>query len=166
MNFLSGFEGLRALHLCANVNLPYLLRLGIELLSFDAFQLETMPKGYADDVAEYIKGGGVIAWGIVPTNSENLNRETPETLGDLLSGYWEVIAAGSDLTVKRIAEQALIAPARCCLKNSGRVGASNDTAACEVKGSPNSTVEEKLVEKAFDYLGELSRILKDRFELL
>ena len=39
------------------MNLPYLLELGIELLSFDAYQMEIMPEGYASAVAEFLRGG-------------------------------------------------------------------------------------------------------------
>jgi hypothetical protein len=163
-NFLAGFDRPKALHLCASVNLPYLLGLGVELLSFDAYQIELMPKGYANAVADFLKGGGIISWGIVPTDSQGLSKETPETLTKLLSGYWQVVSQNTGLPAKQIAEQALIAPARCCLKNMGRAGASNDIA-CETRESPDSTVEERLVEQAFAYLKTLSGILKDKFEL-
>ncbi|MFC1864703.1 hypothetical protein ACFLYG_02620 [Chloroflexota bacterium] len=164
-SFLAGLAGPRALHLCASVNLPYLLGLGVELLSFDAYQMEVMPKGYANAIADFLRSGGIISWGIVPTDSESLTKETPETLAGLLSSYWEVISLNTGLPTKQIAEQALIAPARCCLKNVGRVGASNDTAARETMGSPSLTVEEGLVEKAFGYLGILSKTLKNKFNL-
>ena len=164
-NFLSGFDGPRALHLCANINLPYLLDLGVELLSFDAYQMGLMPKGYANAVADFLKKGGIICWGIIPTDSENLNKETPESLAVLLAGYWEVISRNTGLPTRQIAEQALIAPARCCLKNAGRVGASNDSATPETGGTSRSTIEEQLVEKAFSYLGTLSAILRDKFGL-
>ncbi len=164
-SFLAGLDGPKALHLCANVNLPYLLGLGIELLSFDAYQIELLPKGYANVVADFLGGGGIISWGIVPTNSESLSKETPKTLARLLLGYWDVVSLNTSLSAKKIAEQALIAPARCCLKNIGRVGASDDTAARETRGSPSLTVEEQLVERAFAYLGTLSEILKDKFDL-
>jgi len=164
-SFLDSLDGPKALHLCANVNLPYLLELGVELLSFDAYQIELMPKGYANAVADFLRNGGIISWGIVPTDSESLAKETPETLSELLSGYWEVVSLNTDLPAKQIAEQALIAPARCCLKNVGRVGASDDTKTCETKENADLTVEEQLVEKAFSYLKVLSEILKDKFNL-
>jgi hypothetical protein len=66
-DFLYGLEGPRGLHLCADVNLPYLLELGVEILSFDAYQIEFMPEEYAESVAQFIQNGGVISWGIVPT---------------------------------------------------------------------------------------------------
>lgn len=163
--FLNGMEGPRALHLCASINLPYLLNLGVDILSFDAYQMELMPKGYAGAVADFIKNGGVICWGIVPTNSEGLSKETPESLAVLLSGYWEVVSRNTALSARQIAEQSLIAPARCCLKNIGRVGASDDATAGTARGNPNLTIEEQLVEKAFAYLRALSEILKAKFDL-
>jgi len=164
-DFLAGFEGPRALHLCANVNLPYLLGLGIELLSFDAYQLQLMPKDYTDAVADFLKSGGIIAWGIVPTNSENLDQETPETLASLLLNYWEVVSGNTGLSAKAIAEQSLIAPARCCLKNAGKVGATGESGTCAIQGNTASTVEEQLVERAFGYLTGVSEILKDKLSL-
>jgi len=163
--FLAGFDGPKALHLCANINLPYLLGLGVELLSFDAYQIELMPKGYVSAVAGFLRGGGVISWGIVPTDSESLSKETPETLAKLLLTYWEVISLNSGLSVEEIAGQALIAPARCCLKNIGQVGANDDMATSETKECADLTIEERLVEKAFSYLGMISQIIKDKFDL-
>jgi hypothetical protein len=164
-HFLDGFEGPRALHLCNKVNLPYLLELGIELLSFDAYQMEVMPKGYASSVAEFIKGGGIITWGIVPTDSASLSKETPETLARVLSGYWEVVSKNTGLGPGQIAEQALIAPARCCLKNIGQVGAADEAGGQKVEAAHLSSIEERLVEKAFAYLELISSILREEYGL-
>ena len=101
----------------------------------------------------------------MPTDLESLSKETPETLAGLLASYWEIVAVNTGLSAKVIAGQALITPARCCLKNIGQVGASDDTVASEIRESPNLTVEEQLVEKAFAYLATLSEILKDKFNL-
>ena len=43
-HFLEGLEGPRALHLCANVNLPYLLSLGVEILSFCLLYTSPSPR--------------------------------------------------------------------------------------------------------------------------
>ena len=155
-NFVQGLEGPKGLHLCAEVNLPYLLELGVEILSFDAFQIGFMPKEYTQSVAEFIKKGGVISWGIVPTELRTLETQTPEKLASILTNYWEVISDNTDLSLDQIAEQALIAPARCCL-----VELTIDAA----ERSKTSNIEEKIVEKAFSYLPELSQILKKRYGL-
>jgi hypothetical protein len=164
-NFWDGLDGPSGLHLCASVNLPYLLELEPDILSFDAYQMELMPKGYAGAVAKYITDGGIISWGIVPTDSDNLSRHTPETLATLLLSYWKSVSDNTGISVKKIAEQALLAPARCCLKNVGCVGASDDVRESKAKQTLDSTTEEQLVEGAFAYLRSLSRILRDRFAL-
>lgn len=161
--FLEGIEGPRALHLCANVNLPYLLSLGVEILSFDAYQIEVMPKGYAQAVAEFIQTGGILCWGIVPTDSTGFSAETPDSLARRLTGYWAVVAQNSDIAPERIAEQALIAPARCCLKNIGQVGAAEEKIPRLGESCGLSSIEEGLVEQAFEYIRGISRILRDKY---
>ena len=153
-NFIQGVEGPKGLHLCADVNLPYLLELGIEILSFDAHQIGFMPKEYTHAVADFLKRGGVISWGIVPTESSILSVKTPERLASILSNYWEVISENTSLSLGQIAEQALIAPARCCLREIGTETGEK----CQI-----SNVEEKIVEKAFALLPELSKILREKY---
>lgn len=158
LGFLQGLEGPKGLHLCANVNLPYLLNLGIEILSFDAYQIEFMPREYASAVAGFLRGGGVISWGIIPTESTILAKETPETLARRLIGYWEVVAQNTDLTEEQISEQSLVAPARCCLRDISQNG---DVALQIPEKGQSSPVEERIVERAFTFLPELSQILKE-----
>ncbi len=150
-HFIEGIEGPKGLHLCAEVNLPYLLELGMEILSFDAFQIGFMPKEYTQSVTDFIKKGGIISWGIVPTELKILETQTPEKLASLLLGYWNILSENSDLSVDQLAEQALIAPARCCLVELS-------LEAFERSKAPD--IEEKIVEKAFSYLPEISQILK------
>lgn len=154
LQFVQGLEGTKGIHLCADVNLPYLLDLGIEILSFDAFQIGFLPKEYAQTVAEFFKKGSIISWGIVPTEGRILETQNPETLSSLLSDYWKVIADYTDLSISQIARQSLIAPARCCL-----VDISLDVG--EREKDPHR--EEHLVEKAFLILKEVSQILKKRW---
>jgi len=90
-----------------------------------------------------------------------LAAQTPAALAVILSDYWNVIGENTGLAVNQIAEQALVAPARCCLKDTGQ--ASSATAVgeeCQV-----SNLEERTVEKAFAFLPQLSLILRDRYGL-
>ena len=164
-SFLNGVEGMKALHLCANVNLPYLLELGVDMVSFDAYQIGVMPKAYAEPVASFLKRDGVIAWGLVPTDSTSLDKETAESLTTLLTGYWAVLSRESGISVEQIARQSLISPARCCLKNIGAVGAAGEPASATSAACPVASTEEGLVERAFAVLRELSLTLKDKFGL-
>lgn len=160
--FLSGVEGPRGLHLCASVHLPYLLELGVDILSFDAYQLEIMPRGYTEAVGAFLRKGGIISWGIVPTDPAGHELETPQSLAQRLWGYWDVVAGSTGLSVGQIARQSLVAPARCMLKNVGRVGATGEDPARQPLGY-SATTEERLVETAFERTKLVSRILQERY---
>ncbi len=163
-SFLDGFEGPRALHLCLNVHLPYLLGLGLDLLSIDAFQLEVMPKSYARDIARFLNSGGVISWGIVPTESATLDFQTPQTLFERLTDYWKVVADNSDISLEKIARQALIAPSKCCIKNAVMADLEGGLPQVSTNGA-DTQMEESLVERAFSYLPLISAMLKEKFGL-
>ena len=165
LDFIRGIESPSALHLCANVNLPFLLGLGIDILSFDAYQIENMPGEYARAIARFLDNGGILCWGIVPTDSSSLGRETPESLCALITSYWESVSKHSGLAPQRIAEQALLAPARCCLKNVGQVGAAGEIPRRGEEDCQVSSIEEQLVEKAFSYLQEMSEMLRRKYGL-
>lgn len=165
LDFMDGLDGPGALHLCASVNLPYLLSLGVSILSFDAYQMELMPKGYVPAISDYIRSGGNIAWGLVPTDSDTLETETPESLAERLLGYWEVVAENADMSVEQVAKRSLVAPARCCLKNIGQVGASDETLTSAPEVTADLTAEERVVERAFDYLSDISRFIRRKLKL-
>ncbi len=160
LRFWQGIEGPRGLHLCPNVNLPFLLQLGANILSFDAYQLEFMPEEYARAAAEFIRKGGIVSWGIVPTAIRVLERETPETLVKRLTSYWNAISRISHLPQKQIAEQALLAPAKCSIKEMEQSGNNGNTLLKE-PNTQQPSIEVKTVNQAFSYLTEISRILKD-----
>ena len=101
----------------------------------------------------------------MPADSDNLSTQTPQSLADLLIEYWQVVSDNTGLPMKTIAGQALIAPARCCLKNIGQVGASDDVKPGKEKIRADLSAEELLVEKAFGYLKQVSAILQSRFGL-
>jgi hypothetical protein len=138
--------------------------MGTVILSFDAYQMEILPKGYTASISSFLKNGGIISWGIVPTDSASLAGETPESLAGRLLDYWGVVSANTDITIKEMAERALIAPARCCLKNTGAVGALGETASDRAVGCPVQP-EEHLVETAFTYLKQISGALRDSLHI-
>jgi hypothetical protein len=80
-------------------------------------------------------------------------------LAATLSSYWEVVSQNTGLSLNQIAMQALVAPARCCLRDIGQISTTDEkTSECQV-----SSVEEGIVEKAFTFLPELSQILRDKY---
>ena len=161
LDFLDGIEGPRAVHLCVNINLPYLVDLGLDILSFDAYHMEIMPAEYARSLGVHFDRGGVVSWGIVPTESATLNKESPETLATKLTGFWNILANTSGIDIVQIAEQSMLAPARCCLRNPQESGPLRKQASMDSQPDSGNPIEETLVEKAFSYLKDLSSMFRD-----
>jgi len=75
------------------------------------------------------------------------------------------VSQNTVLTPKQIARQALVAPARCCFKNLCQVGAADETVSQTADKEQIYSIEERLVEKAFAFLLELSQTLRDKYSL-
>lgn len=80
------FDGLPGafcgVHCCANTDWSLVLASRVEYLSFDAYGYADSLLLYPEEVKEFLRRGGKLAFGIVPTSAEGIRRETPETLAD------------------------------------------------------------------------------------
>ena len=136
--FLSLLEGPRGVHLCGNPDWDFLLQSEVGLLSLDAYNNRDILAGYHEGLGRLLDGGGVVAWGIVPTHTELLDEESPDNLVSRLEYLWGKLSdGGPDREV--IASRSLITPATCCLVN------------------PDLT---DTVEKAFAYTREVAELLR------
>jgi len=72
-------EGLAGIHCCGNTEWTILIDAGVDIISFDAFEFGETIAYYADKVGEYLRRGGILAWGVVPT-SVKIEQETAESL--------------------------------------------------------------------------------------
>jgi hypothetical protein len=140
--FLEGLEGPRGIHLCAKPDWDLLLKSKLDILSFDSFNSGAMIVHYIS-LRDFICRGGVVSWGIVPTYTELLERETIASMTDRLEGFWEELSK-KGVDRERLVRQSLLAPATCNLMNPDK---------------------EKTVERAFDMLRELSRALREKYGL-
>ncbi len=78
----TGLEGLTGIHCCANTDWPFVMGLGIDVLSFDAYDYGYTIVLYPEEVEKFLKNGGTLSWGVVPNHEETLATETPITLAD------------------------------------------------------------------------------------
>ena len=77
----SGLTGLKGTHCCGNTDWSILLSTSAEIISFDTYQYAQAFALYAADVRAFLSRGGIIAWGIVPADNEQvLMSETAESL--------------------------------------------------------------------------------------
>lgn len=142
--FLQELEGPKGVHLCGNPDWSFLLSgLDLQILSVDVFGNGRFFTRYAEEIKNFLKKGNIISWGIVPTLTEEFDKEGVDTLLQKLEEYWDYLDQHG-IPKKNLLEQAWLAPARCCLVN--------------VDG-------DKTVEKSFEVLQEVSHRLKDKYNL-
>jgi hypothetical protein len=101
---------LLGIHCCGNTDWSMLLEAGPDIINFDAFGYLEAFLLYRREILRFLEQGGSIAWGIVPTSDEDLQRVTAEgLLRKLQEGLSRLHDWGLDPdTVRR---QSLLTPA-------------------------------------------------------
>jgi hypothetical protein len=135
---LSGIEGIKAIHCCGNTDWGLVLETDIQVLNFDAYEYAESILLYPDKVIEFVENGGILAWGIVPTNEEALGRENVDTLSSKLEKDMKTLAE-KGISLDDILRSSIFTPS------------------C---GLGPSTVE--CAERAFPLLRELSLKIKEK----
>lgn len=82
--------GRSAIHVCGNSDWGVVIRSGIDILNFDAYEFGYSIALYAEDVKSLLDRGGNIAWGIVPT-SEAVRGETASSLAKRLAESFKLL---------------------------------------------------------------------------
>lgn len=107
----SGITGLKGIHCCGQSDWSIVLATGLDVLNFDAFNYAQSLALYPKEVKSFIQKGGAIAWGIVPNDEEQLEKESVSSLLDRLT---EAIAPltrqGFDFPFRQLITQSLITP--------------------------------------------------------
>jgi len=76
-------KSLPGIHCCANTDWSLIFETNVKIVSFDAYSYFNNLSLYKDDIVRFIKNGGVLSWGIVPTD-DNINKEDALSLFSLL----------------------------------------------------------------------------------
>ena len=139
--FFDMIERPRGIHLCGNPDWDFLLNQDIDILSLDVYTNREVFPNYVAAIKRFLDRGGILAWGIVPTNFEPFESENIASLADQLESVWNRLAdKGIDLD--RMLAQSLISPATCCLVNPDK---------------------EKTVEKGFAMVQKLAEHLRNKW---
>lgn len=141
--FFSLINRPRGIHLCGNPDWDFLLQLDLDILSLDIFSNGERFVGYASSIKKFLDRGGVIVWGMVPTNYEPFSQESVDSLASQLETLWEKLA-NKGIDKNLLLSRSLISPATCCLVN------------------PDKT---KTVEQAFSWIKDLSKSLRNKYGL-
>jgi hypothetical protein len=141
--FFAQIERPRGIHLCGNPDWDFLLGLDLDVLSLDMYSNGERFVSYAGSIRKFLDRGGILIWGMVPTNFEPFEKEAVDSLARRLVALWQNLDR-KGIELEYLLSRSLLSPATCCLVNPD--GAST-------------------VEKAFAMTTELSRRLRDRFRL-
>jgi len=97
-------------HCCGNTDWSVLTRTDLEFISFDAYEYSRSVSLYPDEIKAYLDRGGILAWGVVPTNpTERIRSEDASSLKEkLLEGFAQLEEKG--IPRRTLLEQALITP--------------------------------------------------------
>ena len=141
--FFAQIERPRGIHLCGNPDWDFLLGLDLDVLSLDIYTNADIFSAYGAAIGRFLERGGVIVWGLAPTQTESFAQESSAALIQRLERVWAALCAkGVDRDF--LLSRSLLSPATCCLINPDR---------------------EKTVEAAFDRIRQISRQLREHYRL-
>ncbi len=104
-----GISGLKGVHCCGNTDWSLLLATSLDILNLDAYNYGYTLALYPEEVKTFLERGGVVAWGIVPSDEQELKGETAKSLLDRLE---EAIGAfdRKGVSFRLLMEQCLVTP--------------------------------------------------------
>ncbi len=102
--------GLAGIHVCANTDWSLVLASGVDIVNFDAYLYFDRFILFPDEIKSFIDGGGVLAWGIVPTGDPAyIEKETSEALSNRWRIYArQMMALGIERNI--LIDQSMITP--------------------------------------------------------
>jgi hypothetical protein len=139
--FFSLVEKPRGVHLCGNPDWDFLLKLDLDVLSLDVYTNGEAFTAYAPSIKKFLEKGGIIVWGIVPTNIELFEKENIDSITKRLEGLWDGLA-GRGIDRELLITRGMLSPATCCLVNPD---------------------VERTVEKSFAVVNKLSQRLRKKY---
>ena len=135
----TGIEGLKGVHCCGNTDWSILTDTLVDIINFDAYNYSHTLALYPDAMKDFIERGGVLAWGIVPHEENDLLRESVPSLIDRLTEGMENLER-KGIPHRQIVEQCLLTP------SCGLASASEEAA-----------------EQALEQLADLSKEFRIRY---
>ncbi len=129
----------RAIEIALTMDIPYWPQL--PRLNYDVYTNREVFPTYVASIKRFLDRGGILAWGIVPTNFEPFEAENLASLTEQLESVWKRLA-DKGVDMDQMLSQSLISPATCCLVNPDK---------------------EKTVEKGFALVKKLSEQLREKW---
>jgi methionine synthase II (cobalamin-independent) len=100
-------KGLKGVHCCGNTDWAVLLSTELDILSFDAYGYLENLSLYPKELKAFLERGGILAWGIVPTNEDVLKEDAQSLVKRFEEGVKTLSQEGIDQTLLK---RAIITP--------------------------------------------------------
>ncbi len=102
-------EGARVgIHVCGNTDWSMIVECGFDIINFDAYAYGRGITAYPIEIRNHFESGGVVAWGIIPTNP-NIHKEDAASLEERLAGtIADLVKEGVDEDLIR--RQSMVTP--------------------------------------------------------
>ena len=97
------------IHCCGNTDWPMIIETGIDIINFDAFEYMEHFLLYPEDISRFIKNGGTVAWGIVPTFGFTGKESLEGLFSKIREGLQRVYEWGID--PEMLAHRSILTPA-------------------------------------------------------
>ncbi|MFP4480693.1 MAG: hypothetical protein ACLFOA_07470 [Desulfohalobiaceae bacterium] len=114
--FFAQVDRPRGVHLCGNPDWDFLLNLDLDVLSLDVFSNGERFVSYVPAVKRFLERGGVLVWGMVPTNAEPFAEASLDAMAARLEGLWDILDS-KGVDKDWLLSRSLLSPATCCLVN-------------------------------------------------
>ncbi len=102
-------SALTGVHSCDAIDWTILFEMPeLDIVSFDAYGYFNSLLPYMNSLKKFLEGGGILAWGIVPT-SEKVMDETRESLLKKLFNQWDELS-GRGISKDLVLAQSLVTP--------------------------------------------------------
>jgi hypothetical protein len=131
-------DGISGIHCCGNTEWSILIDAGVDIVNFDAFEYGETIAMYPAAVKEHLEGGGMLAWGVVPT-SKVIREQTVDSLMNHFEKMMDNLAS-KGIDKQLIMEQAIITPS-----------------------CGTGSMDPEDAEKVFELTNELSTAMKEKY---
>jgi len=136
---ISSIQGLSGIHICGATDWSIIMETGIKVIHFDAYRYFPNMLAYASELKSFLINGGILGWGIVPSEEESIKVEK---ISNLIANLEEKMG----LLVKEGIPKEVI------IKNS------LISQSCGL-----ASISEDLAEKALRLTNELALTLRKRY---
>lgn len=101
--------GISGIHCCGNTDWSIIAATKIDIINFDAYLFTRSIAIYPNEINDFLKRGGFLAWGIVPT-SEAIRKESADSLYNKMTNDMNQLITTNAFSKDMLLKQCLITP--------------------------------------------------------